>query len=131
MKKSITGYKKNSKDKHEPILEIPGGNITMREVLHPVFSIGTQGVDVMEPGQDYKFNTSSTIEIPYKMKKQKGGTIKEFESYLSSLEETDQDELLDYMETMDYENQQEFLKGGKVQWESYQKGGVTKDSIKN
>lgn len=131
MKKSITGYKKNSKDKNEPILEIPGGNITMREVLHPVFSIGTQGVDVMEPGQDYKFNTSSTIEIPYKMKKQKGGTIKEFESYLSSLEETDQDELLDYMETMDYENQQEFLKGGKVQWESYQKGGVTKDSIKN
>lgn len=131
MKKSITGYKKNSKDKNEPILEIPSSHITMRDVLHPVFSIGTQGVEVMEPGQDYKFNTSSTIEIPYKMKKQKGGTIKEFESYLSSLEETDQDELLDYMETMDYENQQEFLKGGKVQWESYQKGGVTKDSIKN
>ncbi len=130
MKKSITGYKKNSKDKNEPILEIPSSNITMRDVLHPVFSIGTQGVDVMEPGQDYKFNTSSTIEIPYKMKnkKQKGGTIKEFESYLSSLEETDQDELLDYMETMDYENQQEFLKGGRVQWESYQKGGDTLSS---
>lgn len=185
MKKSITGYKKNSKDKNEPILEIPSSNITMRDVLHPVFSIGTQGVDVMEPGYDYKFNTGSTIEIPYKMKKQKGGTIKdsiknrelvmketrpmtaqaraadvygnsnnyptipfpkrgsgktksrdryrekeqggvvkEFESYLSSLEEIDQDELLDYMETMDYENQQEFLKGGRVQWESYQKGGL-------
>lgn len=72
MKKSITGYKKNSKDKNEPILEIPSSNITMRDVLHPVFSIGTQGVDVMEPGQDYKFNTGSTIEIPYK---QLGGFV--------------------------------------------------------
>jgi len=124
MKKSITGYKKNSKDRNEPMLEIPGGNLTMQNVPHSVFAITPNGIEVMEPENNYRFNTSSTIEIPYKMKKQKGGTIKEFESYLSSLEETDQDELLDYMESMDYEDQQRFLGGGKVMWKSYQQGGL-------
>lgn len=126
MKKSITGYKKNSKDRNEPILEIPSPNITMRGVPHKVLGILDDGsIQIMEPEQDYRFNSKSVIEIPMKNKKQKGGTIKEFESYLSSLEETDQDGLLDYMESMDYEDQQRFLGGGKVKWMSYQQGGQT------
>lgn len=122
MKKSLTGYKKNSKDKNEPILEIPGGNITMRNVPHEVLALLDNGsTHLMKPGKDYKFNTSKTIEIPMK-KKQKGGLLKDFETYLSSLDEASQDSLLDYFDELDTDDQKRFLHGGRVAWE-YQMGG--------
>lgn len=122
MKKSLTGYKKNSKDKNEPILEIPGGNITMRNVPHEVLALLDDGsTHLMKPGKDYKFNTSKTIEIPMK-KKQKGGLLKDFETYLSSLDEASQDSLLDYFDELDTDDQKRFLHGGRVAWE-YQMGG--------
>lgn len=125
MKKSITGYKKNSKDRKEPILEIPGGNITMKDVPHDVLAILDDGtVHLMKPNNNYNFDTKSVIEIPMK---QKGGTMNnltKFEKYLTSLPSKSQDELLDYMDNLSEEDQQRFIHGGTATWKKYQKGGL-------
>ena len=71
MKTSLTGYKKNSKDKNEPLLEIPSNSITMEGVTHPVVSVLEDGsFKVMKPNENYLFNTKSVIEIPVR---QRGG----------------------------------------------------------
>lgn len=128
MKSSKTGYKKSSKDKKEPILKIPSNRITMKDVSHPVLAILEDGgKHIMYPEQEYYFpNTSSVIEIPLKMKnkKQKGG-LNQFEFYLSSLKEEDQDELIGYMDSLSLEDQMKFLHGGKVVWKKYQQGGMS------
>lgn len=124
MKTSLTGYKKNSKDRDEPILEIPSNSISMDMVSHPVISVLDDGsFKVMKPNENYLFNTKSVIEIPMKNKKQKGGLIKDFESYLSSLEEEDQDQVIDYIESLGSDEQEMFLKGGMTMWKKYQQGG--------
>lgn len=130
MKQSITGYKSNSKDRFEPMLEIPSSNITMQGVNHPVIGIDDLGnIKVMKPKKNYVFPGSSVIEIPIK---QKGGTImkkkfnpKEFESYLSELDEDQQDSLIDYMEGLEDVERDKFMMGGKTAWSKYQKGGIT------
>ena len=145
MKQSITGYKSNSKDRFEPMLEIPSSNITMQGVNHPVIGIDDLGnIKVMKPKKNYVFPGSSVTEIPIK---QKGGTImkkkfnpKEFESYLSELDEDQQDSLIDYMEGLEDVERDKFMMGGKTSWKKYQKGGsvhnykemeLTKEEIDN
>ena len=130
MKQSITGYKSNSKDRFEPMLEIPSSNITMQGVNHPVIGIDDLGnIKVMKPKKNYVFPGSSVTEIPIK---QKGGTImkkkfnpKEFESYLSELDEDQQDSLIDYMEGLEDVERDKFMCGGKASWKKYQQGGTT------
>lgn len=132
MKTSVTGYKQNSKDKNEPILEILSNNITMAGVPHKVVGISDDGtIQVMKPNKNYYYpNTQSVTEIPirqnggYIMKNSKDNT-KIFESYLASLHEDDQDEILNYMDSLDFNGQRKFLQGGKVVWSKYQKGGTT------
>lgn len=134
MKTSLTGYKKNSKDRNEPLLEIPSNSITMEGVTHPVVSVLEDGsFKVMKPNENYLFNTKSVIEIPMKNKKQKGGLIKDFESYLSSLKEEDQDQVIDYIESLGSDEQEMFLKGGMTMWKKYQQGGIvsTQSLIEN
>lgn len=71
MKTSLTGYKKNSKDKSEPLLEIPSNSITMEGVSFPIVSVLDDGsFKVMKPNENYLFNTKSVIEIPVR---QRGG----------------------------------------------------------
>ncbi len=126
MKTSLTGYKKNSKDKNEPLLEIPSNSITMEGVSYPVISVLDDGsFKVMKPNENYLFNTKSVIEIPMKNKKQKGGLINKFESYLSSLKEDEQDQVIDYIESLGSDEQEMFLKGGMTMWKKYQQGGLT------
>lgn len=130
MKQSITGYKSNSKDRFEPMLEIPSNNITMQGVNHPVIGIDDLGnIKVMKPKKNYVFPGSNVTEIPIK---QKGGTImkkkfnpKEFESYLSELNEDQQDQLIDYMEGLEDVERDKFMCGGKASWKKYQQGGTT------
>ena len=56
MKKSIDGYKRNSKDVNEPCNIIPGGNITMKGVDFKVLGVDNNGyAKVMYPGYDYHF----------------------------------------------------------------------------
>lgn len=146
MKQSITGYKSNSKDRFEPMLEIPSNNITMQNVKFPILGIGDDGsIKMMKPGKNYVYpNAKSVTEIPIK---QKGGTImkkkfnpKEFESYLSELDEDQQDSLIDYMEGLEDVERDKFMMGGKTAWKKYQKGGsvhnykemeLTKEEIDN
>lgn len=121
IKKSLSGYKKDSKDKKEPILEIPGGNITMKGVPHNVLAILDDGsTHLMYPEKDYNFNTSKVIEIPLKMNKH----IKSFESYLESVDEDNQNNIIDYLDTLSPKEQQKFLKGGATLWSKYQQGGM-------
>ena len=125
MKISKSGYKKNSKDRNEPILRIPSNRITMKNVPHPVLAILDDGTQhLMYPEQEYNFNTNGVTEIPMK---QKGGNIdfKGFETYLDGLPENRQAELLDYIDSLSQEDQYKFMSGGKVSWKKYKKGGVT------
>ena len=66
MKKSIDGYKRNSKDVDEPCNIIPGGNITMKGVDFKVLGTDNRGyTKVMYPGHDYTFpGASYVIETP-------------------------------------------------------------------
>jgi hypothetical protein len=74
---SKTGYRKNSKDKNEPFLQIPSNNITMLEEdgtplkKGPILGISnTNDIKLMMPGENYKFDGTSVTEIP--MAKQEG-----------------------------------------------------------
>ena len=77
MKFSKDGYKKNSKDKDNPVNYIKGGSITMRGVSHPVMAIpydkdgNPMPAKLMQPEEEYNFGgeVSYVMEIPYK----KGG----------------------------------------------------------
>lgn len=77
MKFSKDGYKKNSKDKDNPVNYIKGGKLTMRGVSHPVMAIpydkggNAMPAKLMMPEQEYDFGgeVSYVMEIPYK----KGG----------------------------------------------------------
>jgi hypothetical protein len=95
MKTSTSGYKRNSKDRNEPALRIPSSSITMKDVPHPVMAILDNGSKhIMYPEQDYKFKTSSVVEVPIKQKggiimknKLKPKDINKFESYVADLTE--------------------------------------------
>jgi hypothetical protein len=70
-KVSTKGYKKNSKDKNEPYLQIPSGMITMKEDdgtplrKGPILGIDNFGnQQLMMPGADYQFPGTSVYEIP-------------------------------------------------------------------
>jgi len=70
-KVSTKGYKKNSKDKNEPYLQIPSGMITMKEDdgtplrKGPILGIDNFGNrKLMMPGADYQFPGNSVYEIP-------------------------------------------------------------------
>ena len=70
-KVSTKGYKKNSKDKNEPYLQIPSGMITMKEDdgtplrKGPILGIDNFGnQQLMMPGADYQFPGNSVYEIP-------------------------------------------------------------------
>lgn len=71
---SLQGYKRTSKDKDAPMLTIPGGNITMDNVPHPVVAYPQYGQPVMMyPGQQYQFPGSQYVnEVPVR---QVGGYI--------------------------------------------------------
>lgn len=63
---SLTGYKRDSPDRFEPYLTIPGPNITMKGVDHPVMLYGDGGEQVMaQPGKEYELpDSSSVLEVP-------------------------------------------------------------------
>lgn len=72
IKVSTTGYKKNSKDRHQPALMIPSNQITMEGVEHPVFGMDDTGhTQMMMPGGQYEFPGSVVYELP--LKKKSGG----------------------------------------------------------
>ena len=75
-KVSTTGYKKDSVDRHEPFLQIPSSNITMRGVPHRVLGIDNTGKQIlMVPGQDYQFPGTQVMEYPIRNKMQNGGAL--------------------------------------------------------
>lgn len=62
---SKEGYKANSKDKNNPYNIIGSGNITMKNVPHPVYGIDDLGNEqMMMPGGEYQFPGSHVIEFP-------------------------------------------------------------------
>ena len=62
---STQGYKDSSPDKNNPYNIIPGGNITMFGVGHPVFGVDNLGnKKMMYPNQNYKFQGSHVLELP-------------------------------------------------------------------
>lgn len=64
-KVSKTGYRRNSKDKHEPYLNIPSNHISMQGVDHPVMGVDNMGnSQMMMPGQDYAFAGTNVTEYP-------------------------------------------------------------------
>ena len=133
MKKYITGYKRNSKDRNEPILEIPSNSITMENVPHSVIGVDDNGrIQVMKPNKNYYYpNTQSVVEIPVK---QKGGNIMkktrgqnflgQFEQYLGSLTDTSQNEIMDYVDSLTEQERFQFLHGGVAKWREFQRGGM-------
>lgn len=71
-KKSIKGYKADSPDRHEPMLTIPSGMITMKNVPFPVMGMDNMGnMMMMMPGGEYHFPGSEVTEVPMK----KGGQL--------------------------------------------------------
>lgn len=126
MKTSKSGYKRTSKDRKESVLNIPSNNITMRNVPHKVVAVDDFGkIKIMQPEQDYYFpNSQSIVETPF----QQGGRIpiQEFEEYLLSIPEKDQDKLIDYMDGLSDMDREKFMCGGRATWKKYQKGGIPK-----
>jgi hypothetical protein len=71
---SEQGYKRNSPDKNNPFNIIPSGNITMKDVDHPVLGIDNLGnQQLMQPGLDYEYPGDAVFEIPIR---QFGGDMK-------------------------------------------------------
>jgi len=68
MKKSTTGYKRNSIDVNEPSNIIPGGDITMEGVDFKVLGTDDRGyTKVMYPGYTYNFRNAKWVkETPIK-----------------------------------------------------------------
>ena len=75
MKKSKTGYKRNSPDVNKPTNIIPGGDITMSGVDFKVLGVDNNGyAKIMYPGYDYNFRNAQWVkETPIRKnsKKQK------------------------------------------------------------
>jgi len=73
-KVSKTGYRENSKDKHEPFLNIPAENISMKGVRSPILAIADTGMSqFMVPPYDYYFPGATIVrEFPLG-KMQNGG----------------------------------------------------------
>jgi len=75
MKKSINGYKRDSKDVNEDFNIIPGSDITMKGVDFPILGVDDRGyAKVMYPGYDYNFRNAKWVkETPIRKnsKKQK------------------------------------------------------------
>jgi len=66
-KTSIKGYRKDSPDKNEPQLKIPGNKITMKGVDHKVHGKDNFGNEkVMKPGKNYTFPGDYVVETPIK-----------------------------------------------------------------
>lgn len=64
-KVSKTGYRKNSPDRHNDFNIIPSGNISMHNVLHPVFGVDELGTQqMMYPNRNYQFPGSYVTEFP-------------------------------------------------------------------
>ena len=62
---STTGYKSDSRDRHEPSLIIPSNQITMNNVKHPVYGVDNYGhQQMMYPGHDYTFPGQYVYEVP-------------------------------------------------------------------
>ena len=63
MKKSINGYKRDSKDVNEDFNIIPGSDITMKGVDFPVLAIPSSGkAKIMQPGNDYEFPNAKWVK---------------------------------------------------------------------
>lgn len=90
------------------------------------------GLDTNQINKIFKEYPNKAVgKVSYWNQYQKGGSImttkdnmKSFEKYLTSLREEEQDQILNYMDGLDFNSQQEFLKGGKVAWSKYQSGGT-------
>lgn len=64
-KVSKTGYRRNSKDRHEPYLNIPSNQISMQGVDHPVMGVDNMGnSQMMMPGGEYAFAGTNVTEFP-------------------------------------------------------------------
>jgi len=112
------GYKKNSPFKNRKSILINSPSITMKDVEFPVLAVPDgDKPKIMYPENEYFFPNSTQV-MEYKMKK--GGHP--FENYLRSLSEKDQDNLIDYMETLSEDEQQEYMRkltyGGCVDCEA-------------
>ena len=69
MKSIKKGYQKGSPESDRPFIFIDSGEITMRDVPHPVVGIDNKGnTKLMMPGGEYSFPGSSVVEIPIKSK---------------------------------------------------------------
>ena len=67
MKKSKTGYLKNSPDVNNKQNLIPSNKITMKGVEHKVKGVDNLGnKKIMEPGKNYKFPGNIVTETKYK-----------------------------------------------------------------
>ena len=63
---SKEGYRRDSPDKNNPYNIIPSGNISMKNVDHPVLGIDEYGnMKWMIPNEDYQFPGNTVLEIPY------------------------------------------------------------------
>lgn len=63
---SKEGYRRNSPDKNNSYNIIPSGNISMKNVDHPVLGIDEYGnMKWMMPNEDYQFPGNTVLEIPY------------------------------------------------------------------
>lgn len=73
MKTSRKGYRRDSKDKHNPYNVIPSGNISMQDVPHPVLGIDNMGNrKLMYPGEYHQFPGDQVLELPVKAKGGRG-----------------------------------------------------------
>jgi hypothetical protein len=76
---SREGYRSNSPDRFNPYNIIPSGNISMKNVPHPVLGIDDTGLQqMMYPGANYQFPGQAVFEVPMRgfgsnMRYQQGG----------------------------------------------------------
>lgn len=116
------GYKDNSPYKKRKRIKINSNNITMKGVSEPIMAIpdGDQPI-IMLPNKDYIFPNSNTV-MEYKMKK---GGKHPIEEYIRNLSPKEQDEFVDYMDTLDESERQEYLaklmEGGCAECGGYMK----------
>lgn len=64
---STDGYRSDSPDRFNPFNMIPSGDITMKNVPHPVLGMDNKGNHkMMMPGSDYKFPGNYVMEVPFR-----------------------------------------------------------------
>lgn len=65
MRFSIDGYKKGSRDFHQPYNVIPSSQITMKGVPFPILAMDNLGnIKVMIPNGEYTFLGNQVLELP-------------------------------------------------------------------